>query len=61
VGGVEGARVDAERRRVEFEARALTLFDLSATQGNAEAYVQLGDFYYYKVYTINTICVYIYN
>lgn len=30
------------------ETRALTLFDLSAQQGNAEAYVQLGDFYYYQ-------------
>jgi TPR repeat protein len=26
----------------------LTLFDLSAQQGNAEAYIQLGDFYYYQ-------------
>lgn len=30
------------------EARALTLFDLSAQQGNSEAYMQLGDFYYYQ-------------
>lgn len=30
------------------ERRALTLFDLSAQQGNSEAYIQLGDFYYYQ-------------
>lgn len=30
------------------ETRALTLFDLSAQQGNAEAYVQIGDMYYYQ-------------
>ena len=28
--------------------RALTLFDLSAQQGDAEAFSQLGDFYYYQ-------------
>jgi TPR repeat protein len=33
---------------VSCEARALTLFDLSAQQGNSEAYMQLGDFYYYQ-------------
>lgn len=31
-----------------YEARALTLFDLSAQQGNSEAFMQLGDFYYYQ-------------
>lgn len=30
------------------ETRALTLFDLSAQQGNAEAFVQMGDMYYYR-------------
>ena len=35
-------------RAQECETRALLLFDLSASQGNAEAYLQLGDFYYYQ-------------
>lgn len=38
---------DSARMRL-CEARALTLFDLSAQQGNAEAFIQLGDFYYYQ-------------
>ncbi|KAJ1440200.1 hypothetical protein B484DRAFT_158144 [Ochromonadaceae sp. CCMP2298] len=46
-GSVDSGVSEADRRKVEFEARALTLFDLSAAQGNAEAFVQLGDFYYY--------------
>jgi len=39
--------VEGMRTR-QCETRALTLFDLSAQQGNAEAFVQLGDFYYYQ-------------
>jgi TPR repeat protein len=45
----EAAKESEEAVRLEqCEARALTLFDLSAQQGNAEAYIQLGDFYYYQ-------------
>lgn len=45
------AQVKADRdaaRKVGCETRALTLFDLSAQQGNSEAFMQLGDFYYYQ-------------
>lgn len=44
---VQQAASDSQRLQL-CEARALTLFDLSAQQGNAEAFVQLGDFYYYQ-------------
>lgn len=36
------------QRMILCERRALTLFDLSAQQGNSEAFIQLGDFYYYQ-------------
>lgn len=34
--------------RVESETRALILFDLSASQGNSDSSLMLGDLYYYN-------------
>lgn len=44
-GIVEGALID--KMREACEARSLVLFALSASQGNAESYLKVGDFYYY--------------
>ena len=44
----EGAVVvDPQAVRADCESRALVLYGLSAVQGNAEALLRLGDFYYY--------------
>lgn len=37
----------------ECESRALTLYGLSASQGNAESFVTIGDFYYYGLAGLN--------
>ena len=34
--------------KYDCDARALSLFSLSAAQGNSDSYVQMGDFYYYR-------------
>ena len=44
---VRDAATYAARLREACEARAMVLFALSASQGNAESYLRVGDFYYY--------------
>jgi TPR repeat protein len=35
-------------QKLECDIRALSLFSLSASQGNSDSFVQIGDFYYYR-------------
>ena len=40
-------------RHADCQSRALAMYGLSAGQGNAEAYVRIGDFYYYGLGKLN--------
>jgi SEL1 protein len=46
-------RKEAADHKYDCDARALSLFSLSAAQGNSDSYVQIGDFYYYRLASFN--------
>jgi SEL1 protein len=49
----ETKRKEAADHKYDCDARALSLFSLSAAQGNSDSYVQIGDFYYYRLASFN--------